>query len=128
MKNFYRIDENNIVIGNVQLNDEDLFDENNNLLIELGIIFCKKTHGYNTNWVFSEENVLLGDKFIPHRFIAVQPYPSWKFDEEKEIWVNPIPMPKLTQEQKDSNLIYIWDENNLIWNLVDENILKSNMM
>jgi hypothetical protein len=42
---------------------------------------------------------------------AVQPYPSWTFDETTLIWSPPVPYPGNLNSQKR----YVWDEDSLSW-------------
>lgn len=44
-------------------------------------------------------------------FAPTQPYPSWILDEETYLWQAPTPMP--------TDGVYIWDEANLTWEVVN---------
>lgn len=50
MAHFAKLDENNVVIETIVVANEDILDENGNESEEIGIAFCRKLHGENTNW------------------------------------------------------------------------------
>jgi len=52
-------------------------------------------------------------------FIPIKPYPSFILNEETCTWEAPIPEPVLTQEQRDSDNYYKWNEENQTWDLID---------
>ena len=45
-------------------------------------------------------------------FIAPKPYNSWTLNETSCLWEAPTPYP-------DDGNLYIWDEENLMWNLIN---------
>tara|TARA_Y100000004_G_scaffold50553_1_gene55740 strand:+ start:947 stop:1327 length:381 start_codon:yes stop_codon:yes gene_type:complete len=45
-------------------------------------------------------------------FIAPKPYNSWTLNETSCLWEAPTPFP-------DDGNLYIWDEENLMWNLIN---------
>jgi len=58
---------------------------------------------------------------------AMQPYPSWTFDEETLAWSAPVPYPgEIPQPGQDvTNLKrYMWDEDSLSWKELDLESLK----
>jgi len=46
---------------------------------------------------------------------AMQPFPSWTFDESTLIWSPPTPYPADAQETK---LLYRWNEDSLSWQVI----------
>ena len=53
-------------------------------------------------------------------FWSKKPYPSWIKDLTTASWKSPIgDAPELTQEQKDNNLYYKWNEENQSWDLTN---------
>ena len=54
-------------------------------------------------------------------FIQPQPYPSWSFNKETENWEAPVPRPEMTEEVKQNNLTYDWNEDDGNWELISLN-------
>lgn len=54
---------------------------------------------------------------------TTQKYKSWILYAPDNIWVPPCACPKLTQEQKEQNYEYVWDED-----LYQQNGAMGNMM
>ena len=53
-------------------------------------------------------------------FWSKKPYPSWIKDLATASWKSPIgDAPELTQEQKDNNSYYQWNEENQSWDLTN---------
>jgi len=53
-------------------------------------------------------------------FWSKKPYPSWVKHITTASWKSPIgDAPELTQEQKDNNLYYQWNEENQSWDLTN---------
>jgi hypothetical protein len=53
-------------------------------------------------------------------FWPKKPYTSWIKDFSTASWKSPVgDAPELTQEQKDNNLYYQWNEENQSWNLTN---------
>ena len=50
MAHFAEIDENNVVTQVIVVSNEDTSDANGNEVEEIGVAFCKKLLGANTNW------------------------------------------------------------------------------
>jgi len=50
-------------------------------------------------------------------FIPPKPYNSWILNEDNCGWEAPIIRPELTQEQKDNNQYYTWNEETQSWTL-----------
>lgn len=119
MKKFYQI-ENNTIINVVQIEDNLLVNSDNNIIMEMGIVLCKQKYGHNTNWIFSDKLAFVGDSFVPGKIIPQQPFPSWILNEETNDWEAPVPMPTLSNSQKEAKIVPIWREDEQVWQLVDE--------
>jgi hypothetical protein len=53
-------------------------------------------------------------------FWSKKPYPSWVKNIVTASWKSPIgDAPQLTQEQKDNNSYYEWNEDNQTWDLTN---------
>tara|TARA_R110000803_G_scaffold97211_2_gene165351 strand:+ start:41 stop:448 length:408 start_codon:yes stop_codon:yes gene_type:complete len=55
-------------------------------------------------------------------FIPPKPYASWILNETTFQWDSPITKPELTQEQKDNQNYYTWNETNKSWDFIQESI------
>jgi len=120
MAHFARLNENNIVEQVIVVANKDTSD-NNGVEDELiGIAFCKKLFGNNTNWKQTSYNNNMRVRYAGigytydetlDAFIPPKPYESWVLNETTASWESPIgPAPELTQEQIDAGSIYCWDE------------------
>jgi len=52
-------------------------------------------------------------------FFPKKPYPSWVKDTATASWKAPIDRPELTDEQKEDNKFYNWNEDTQSWDLTD---------
>ena len=125
MAHFCRLDENNIVTQVIVVANEDTTDTNGVEVEEIGVAFCKKLLGAETNWKQTSYN----GNFRVHyagisytyneelnAFIAPKPFESWVLVEETADWESPAgPAPELTEAQVESRSFYKWDEENLAW-------------
>jgi|TARA_R100001460_G_scaffold6058_1_gene16169 hypothetical protein len=50
-------------------------------------------------------------------FIPPKTYDSWTLNETTCLWEAPITKPELTQDEKDNNNYYEWNEQNQTWDL-----------
>ena len=50
MAHFAQLDENNVVTQVIVVSNEDTSDVNGNEVEEIGVTFCKKLLGADTNW------------------------------------------------------------------------------
>ena len=103
---------------------------------QAGIDFLNNLYGTNEIWKQTSYNTIGGkhrlggtpfrknfagigykydqtrDAFIPHK-----PFRSWILNEETCLWEAPVNQPELTQEQRDNNNYYEWNETNQNWDL-----------
>ena len=145
MAHFAQLDENNIVLNVIVVADSDTTnpetgeeDEN------IGIAFLKRLFGENSRWKQTSYNTRKGVYYDPetglpgkkppfrknyagigHRYDeemnAFIPKPRYKntiLDTETCEWVQPIPCPVLTEEQKKLKCWYEWNDDEIRWDLV----------
>jgi hypothetical protein len=125
MAHFAKIDENNIVTQVIVVANEDTTDTNGVEVEEIGVAFCKKLLGAETNWKQTSYNNNFRVRYAGvgysynaelNAFIAPKPFESWVLVEETADWVSPVgPAPTLTEAQVESRSFYKWDEENLEW-------------
>ena len=125
MAHFARIDENNIVTQVIVVANEDTTDTNGVEVEEIGVAFCKKLLGAETNWKQTSYNNNFRVRYAGigysynaelNAFIAPKPFESWTLVEETADWESPLgPAPELTEAQVESRSFYKWDEENLAW-------------
>lgn len=120
MAHFAKIDENNIVTQVIVVSNDDIKDVNGVEVEEIGVAFCKKLLGADTNWKQTSYNnnfrvryAGIGYSFSEelNAFIPPSPFPSWVLVEETADWVSPLgAAPTLTEEQITSRSFYRWNE------------------
>ena len=125
MAHFCQIDENNIVTQVIVVANEDTSDSNGVEVEEIGVAFCKKLLGAETNWKQTSYNNNFRVRYAGigysynaelNAFIAPKPFESWTLVEETADWESPEgPAPELTEAQVESRSFYKWDEENLEW-------------
>ena len=125
MAHFACLDENNIVTQVIVVANEDTTDTNGVEVEEIGVAFCKKLLGAETNWKQTSYNgnfrvryAGTGYKFYEdlNAFVPPSPFPSFVLNEETADWESPVgPAPELTEAQVESRSFYKWDEENLAW-------------
>ena len=135
MAHFARLNADNIVETVIVVGNKDTQDENGNEVESVGIAFCKKLFGSDTNWIQTSYNHTMrvryagiGYKYHSDRnaFIRQQPYPSWIIDNSTVDWKAPLVEPTLTDSEKAANKYYVWNEslyqsdNTQGWVLTDE--------
>jgi len=128
MAHFCQLDENNVVTQVIVVANEDTSDANGVEAEEIGVAFCKKLLGADTNWKQTSYNNNMRvryagigysynaelDAFVPPKLFA-----SWILDEETIDWVSPVgPAPVLTEAQIEAGYRYEWDEENGAWNFI----------
>jgi hypothetical protein len=140
MAHFASLDENNIVTQVIVVANEDTTDTNGVEVEEIGVAFCKKLLGAETNWKQTSYNNNFRVRYAGigysynaelNAFIAPKPFESWVLVEETADWESPEgPAPELTEAQVEARSFYRWDEEELEWVLETQNQhlkkLKSN--
>ena len=125
MAHFARLDENNVVTQVIVVANEDTTDTNGVEVEEIGVAFCKKLLGAETNWKQTSYNNNFRVRYAGigysynaelNAFIPPSPFPSWILVEETADWVSPLgAAPTLTEEQITSRSFYRWNEEELEW-------------
>jgi hypothetical protein len=120
MAHFACLDENNIVTQVIVVSNEDTSDVNGNEVEEIGVAFCKKLLGANTNWKQTSYNSSMRVRYAGigysynaelDAFVAPQPYASWTLDSGTADWVSPLgAAPALTDDEVAAMSYYRWDE------------------
>ena len=120
MAHFCRLDENNVVTQVIVVANEDTTDTNGVEVEEIGVAFCKKLLGAETNWKQTSYNNNFRVRYAGigysynaelNAFIPPKPFASWVLVEETADWVSPLgAAPELTEEQITSRSFYRWNE------------------
>lgn len=119
MAHFARLNTDNIVEQVIVVANKDTSDDNGVEEEIIGIAFCKRLFGSNTNWKQTSYNGNLrvryagrGYSYDPtlDAFIPPKPFESWVIDTDTVNWKAPLEEPTLTQEQIDAGSSYRWDE------------------
>ena len=125
MAHFAQLDENNIVTQVIVVSNDDTSDVNGNEVEEIGVAFCKKLLGANTNWKQTSYNNSIRKRYAGKgmiydegldAFLSPQPFPSWSLNTETVEWEPPIPMPEVPE---GSFGYYTWNEESLLWDFVE---------
>ena len=140
MASFAKLDNNNIVLKVESVVNDVLKDSNGIEQESIGIQFLRtlynepdaiwKQTSYNTHknvhklggTPFRKNHANIGFTYDQNRDAFIPPKPkwsSWILNEQTCDWEAPVPVPELTQEQKDSGYHYIWNELTLSWDLVN---------
>ena len=128
MAHFAQLDDKNIVTRVIVVNNDDITDSNGNEIESIGVAFCQKLLGADTNWKKTSYNHNIRGNYagVGHTymtnvatmgvgstdiFIRQQPYPSWSVWVGTASWYAPIDgPPDLTDSDKSAGKFYIWDE------------------
>lgn len=136
MASFAKLDSNNIVQDVIIVSDDDMKDINGDKFESIGIAFCQKAFGGNTNWKQSSRAAESNAKFRGNPagigytymsdvqtvgvaktdiFIPQQPYPSWSVGINTATWYPPDPpgLPReLTMTERNEGKGWVWNESN----------------
>ena len=120
MAHFAQLDENNVVTQVIVVSNDDTSDINGVETESIGIAFCQKLVGADTNWKQTSYNNNLrvryaGIGYIYNEeldaFVPPKPYTSWTLNNATADWVSPLgDAPALTAEQTAAGSYYDWDE------------------
>jgi hypothetical protein len=127
LAHFCRLDENNIVTQVIVVANEDTSDSNGVEVEEIGVAFCKKLLGAETNWKQTSYNGNFRVRYAGisytfseelNAFIPPSPFESWILNEETADWQSPVgPAPALTEAEIEARSFYRWDEEAGAWEL-----------
>ena len=128
MAHFAQLDSNNVVTQVIVVSNDDTSDSNGTETESIGVAFCQKLLGAETNWKQTSynsnmrgnyagigytymENVATLGVGSTDIFISPQPYASWSISTTEAVWVSPLgAAPGLTTSQVDAGSYYTWDE------------------
>ena len=120
MAHFCQIDENNVVTQVIVVANEDTSDTNGVEVEEIGVAFCKKLLGAETNWKQTSYNNNFRVRYAGisytyneelDAFIPPKPWPSFVLNNTTADWQSPLgAAPELTEEEIASRSFYRWDE------------------
>ena len=120
MAHFSQLDENNVVTQVIVVSNDDTSDSNGIETESIGVAFCQKLLGANTNWKQTSYNGNFRVRYAGigysyneslNAFVPPQPYASWTLDNATANWVSPLgAAPALTDEQQAAGSFYSWDE------------------
>jgi hypothetical protein len=128
MAHYAELDENNVVTQVIVVSNDDCSDVNGNEVEEIGVAFCKKLLGADTNWKQTSYNNNMRVRYAGigysyneelDAFIPPKPFESWVLNNETADWESPVgPAPTLTEAEVEARSFYRWDEENGEWDLV----------
>ena len=127
MAHFAQLDSNNVVTQVIVVSNDDTSDSNGTETESIGVAFCQKLLGADTNWKQTSYNgnmrgnyAGIGYTYMSNVatlgvgstdiFIAQQPYGSWGISTTAAQWEAPITLPTLTDDQIAAGSYYNWDE------------------
>ena len=127
MAHFAQLDSNNVVTKVIVISNDDITDINGNEAESIGVAFCQKLVGSDTNWKQTSYNGKMRGNYAgigytymsdvatlgvasTDVFIAQQPHASWSIGVSTVRWYAPIPEPTLTDDQIAAMSYYTWDE------------------
>ena len=141
MAHFAKISENNIVLAVLTLDNVNMLNENGIEKEEIGQQYLQTHNNWPAHlWIQTSYNTynnihsLNGTPFrgnyagigkiwdpINNMFYRSKPFSSWILNLQKADWESPIGnAPVLTEEQKQNNQRYTWNENNQSWDLINK--------
>ena len=128
MAHFAQLDSNNVVTQVIVVSNDDTSDSNGVETESIGVAFCQKLLGADTNWKQTSynsnmrgnyagigytymENVATLGVGSTDIFIGQQPYASWTVGVSTAQWYSPLgDAPALTDDQRAAGSYYTWDE------------------
>ena len=132
MAHFAKLDANNIVEQVIVVSNTDTTTDAGVESESIGVAFCQKLTGTDTNWKQTSYNRNMRDNYAgigmtymegvrtlgvgsTDIFIDQQPYPSWSIGINTAQWYPPTPpgdAPALTNAERTAGKIYSWNESN----------------
>ena len=132
MSHFAKLDSNNLVTQVIVVNNSDITDVKGDEVESIGVAFCQKLLGADTNWKQTSYNnnmrgnyAGIGYTYMTNVatlgvgstdiFIRQQPYPSWSVGVGTAEWYppnNPGIAPALTTSERNAGKVYVWNESN----------------
>ena len=120
MAHFAQLDDNNVVTQVIVVGNDDITDVNGNEVESIGVAFCQRLLGADTNWKQTSYNSNMRVRYAGigysynadlDAFVPPRPFASWTLDSGTASWVSPLgAAPTLTDDQIASRSVYTWDE------------------
>ena len=127
MAHFAKLDDNNVVEQVIVVSNDDIKDNTGTEVESIGISFCQKLFGADTNWKQTSYNGSFRGNYAgpgatymtnvetlgvasTDVFMSPSPYASWTVGVNTAVWTAPIEQPGLTTSQIAANQGYYWDE------------------
>ena len=119
MAHFAQLDENNVVTQVIVVSNDDCSDASGTESESIGVAFCQKLLGANTNWKQTSYNGSMRVRYAGigysyneslDAFVPAQPFASWTLNNSTADWDAPITQPTLTEDQITAGSYYTWDE------------------
>ena len=132
MAHFAKLDANNVVTQVIVVANQDTADASGTELESIGVAFCQKLVGAETNWKQTSYNANfrgnyagIGYTYLTAQttlgvgstdiFIGQQPHASWTIGIGTAAWFppdNPGTAPALSTSEQEAGKIYVWNETN----------------
>ena len=132
MAHFAKLDSDNLVTQVIVVSNDDTTDSNGVETESIGVAFCQKLLGSDTNWKQTSYNgnmrgnyAGIGYTYMSNVatlgvgstdiFINQKPYDSWTVGIATAAWyppANPGEAPALTEEERTAGKYYVWNESN----------------
>jgi len=127
MAHFAQLDSNNVVTQVIVVSNDDTSDSSGTEAESIGVAFCQKLLGSETNWKQTSYNNSMRGNYAgigytymtnvatlgvgsTDIFIPQQPHASWTIDTTIAQWKAPITEPTLTDDEVAANKYYQWNE------------------
>jgi hypothetical protein len=119
MAHFAQLDENNKVIQVLVIADSDTSDTNGKEVESIGVAFCQKLFGADTQWLQTSFNSNFRHKFAGigdtydetlDKFIPQQPFSKWVLHKDL-YWEAPITQPEIDEKLETLD----WNDELGIW-------------
>ena len=127
MAHFAQLDSNNVVTQVIVVSNDDTSDSNGVETESIGVAFCQKLLGAETNWKQTSYNSNIRGNYAgigytymsnvatlgvgaTDVFMPQQPHASWTISTSAAQWEAPITQPTLTDDQRAAGSYYTWDE------------------
>ena len=132
MAHFAQLDGNNVVTQVIVVSNDDTSDSNGVEVESIGVAFCQKLLGAETNWKQTSYNSNMRGNYAgigytymtnvatlgvgsTDIFIGQQPHASWTIGVGTATWyppTNPGEAPALTEDEQTAGKYYVWNESN----------------
>jgi len=132
MAHFAQLDDNNVVTQVIVVSNDDTTDSKGVEAESIGVAFCQKLLGAETNWKQTSYNSKMRGNYAgigytymsnvatlgvgsTDIFISPQPHNSWSIGITTASWYPPSTpgdAPELTEDERTAGKYYVWNESN----------------